>query len=99
MARQLRAMLEVAELPNVRLWVVPFDLAGNAGLHFPLYLMNFPRNKSVVYLESAITGVYLEDPEKIEFVRRRAAELAKVALNPAESTARVATIAKEHDRQ
>jgi transcriptional regulator with XRE-family HTH domain len=98
MARQLRAMLEVAELPNVRLWVMPFELAGNAGLHFPLYLMKFPRDKSVVYLENWITGVYLEDPEKIELVRRRTAELARVALNPAESAARVALIAKDHDR-
>jgi hypothetical protein len=33
MARQLRALLEVADRPNVRLWVVPLELGGNAGFY------------------------------------------------------------------
>jgi len=77
MARQLRALVELAELPNVRLWVVPVELAGNAGLNSPAYLMNFPRNKSVIYLENMISCLYLEDPGKIEFVRRRTTALAR----------------------
>lgn len=99
MARQLRALVERAELPNVRLWIVPVELAGNAGLNSPAYLMNFPRNKSVVYLESATSSVYLEDPTKIDFFRRHVASLAKVALNPSDSARFVATMATEHDRE
>ena len=99
MAAQLRAMLEVADLPNVRLWVLPFEVAGNAGLNSPFYLMNFRRNMSVVYLESATSNVYLEDASKIDFFRRQASELVKAALDPAASAGFVAKIAKEHDRE
>jgi transcriptional regulator with XRE-family HTH domain len=99
MAGQLRAMLEVAELPNVRLWVVPFELAGTAGLNSPFYLMNFRRNMSVVYLESMISGVYLEDDAKVDSYRRKVATLANAALNPAKSVALVGSIAREHDRE
>src|SRR6266568_5625299 len=52
MVRQLRALLELAERPNVRLWVVPFELSANVAFYEPFYLMKFPRDKSVVLLES-----------------------------------------------
>jgi hypothetical protein len=87
MAAQLRAMLQAAELPNVRLWVVPLKLAGNAGFVTAFYVMNFSRNKSVVYMENMTTGVYLEDAEKIDYFRHQASELAKAALDPARSAA------------
>ena len=99
MAAQLRAMLKVAEQPNVRLWVVPFKMAGNAGFNLPFYLMNFPRSKSVVYLESMTSGVYLEDTKKIDYFRGQAAVLAKVALSPADSASLVVRVAREHDRE
>jgi len=99
MVRQLRALLKVAELPNVRLWVVPFELGASVGFHYSFYLMGFPRNKSVVFLEQKTSGVYLEEADKTEVFRRHAARLAKIALNPAESIDRIATIAKEHKRE
>ena len=49
MARQLRAMLEIVDLPNVRLRVVPFAQSGNAGLDSPFHRMDFPRDQSVVF--------------------------------------------------
>jgi hypothetical protein len=99
MAAQLRAMLEVAELPNVRLWVVPFKLAGNAGFVSAFYLMNFARNKSVVYLENMASCLYLEDAEKIDYFRRQASSLGNVALDPAKSVKFVATLRREYERE
>jgi hypothetical protein len=99
MAAQLRALLEVAELTNVRLWIVPFKQAGNAGLNVPFYLMNFPRNRSVVYLENMTSGVYVEEAAKIDSFRRQATTLANVSLNPAESAKFVANMRRrEYDR-
>src|SRR5882757_7046250 len=46
MAAQLRTVLELAELPNVRLWVVPFALTARAAFNDSYYLMDFPANKS-----------------------------------------------------
>jgi hypothetical protein len=99
MARQLRAMLEIADLPNVRLWVVPFERGAIAGLFYPFYLMDFHHGNSVVMLESQNSGVFLEDKEKIDFFRRYAAKLTRAALDPAKSMDRVATLRKEHERE
>jgi hypothetical protein len=99
MAMQLQALLAAAELPNVRLWVIPFERGGKVALESSFYLMNLPRNKSVAYLASMGSGVYLEDPKKIDFFRHQSAELVKVALNPAESANFVGTLRREYDRE
>jgi len=64
MAQQLRALLEFADRPNVRLWVVPAGLGGDAGFHWPFYMLNFPRDESVIQLESKASIVYLEDKKR-----------------------------------
>jgi hypothetical protein len=91
MARQLRTLLEVAERPNVRMWVLPFERSGDAAFHHPFYLMTFERGKSVVFLESKCSRVFLESDEKIDFFRRHAAKVANAALNPAASMEFVAS--------
>jgi len=99
MARQLRAMLELADRPNVRLSVVPFKLGGKVGFHYPFFIFNFQRDQSVVFLESKESAVYLEDDMKIDTFRRHAARLVSAALNPAASMDLVATIAREYERE
>jgi transcriptional regulator with XRE-family HTH domain len=99
MAAQLRAMVETAELPNVRLWVVPLAVSAHAAFNDSFYLMDFPGNRSVVVLESSTSVVFLEEPDKIDFYRRHASRLVKAALNPDESAKYVATLAKEYQRE
>jgi hypothetical protein len=99
MAQQLRAMLKVVDLPNVRLWVVPFARSGNVGLDTPFHKMDFPRNQSVVLMEQKSVGIFVEDDEKMDYFRRYAARLAKAALDPTESASLVATAAREHERE
>ncbi len=99
MARQLRALLEVADRPNVRLWVVPLEMGGNAGFYHSFYMFNFPHDETVVQLESKESVVYIEDLAKIELFRRHAAKLGKLALDPSRSVDFVAAIAREHERE
>jgi hypothetical protein len=99
MARQLRALLTAVDLPNVRLWVVPIEMSGLAGFESSFYMLNFPRDETVVQLESKTSSVYLEDKEKIEVFRLHAANVGKAALDPARSIDRVATIARGHERE
>jgi uncharacterized protein DUF5753/helix-turn-helix protein len=99
MALQLRAILEVAERPNVRFWVLPFKRDGSIVFDSSFHLMDFSHGNSVVLLENIGSCVFREEPEEIDFLRRRAARLAKLALNPADSISRLATIAKEHERE
>jgi hypothetical protein len=99
MARQLHVLMEVADRSDVRLWVVPLEMGGNAGFYCSFYTFNFPNDESVVLLESKTSAVYLEDKEKIDIFRRHAAKLGQVALNPAQSVGLVARIAREHERE
>jgi hypothetical protein len=99
MARQLRALLETADRPNVRLWVLPLEIGGLAGFDSSFYILNFPRDESVVQLETKTSIVYIEDKEKIDIFRRHAAKLGKAALDPARSAASIATLARRHERE
>ena len=99
MARQMRAILEIAERPNVRLWIVPMGRGGSAGFDSPFYVMHFHRANSVVLLENVTCGIFLEGKDEIDFFQAHAARLGKLALNPDDSARLVATIAKEHKRE
>ncbi|MGH7866855.1 MAG: DUF5753 domain-containing protein, partial [Candidatus Dormibacteraceae bacterium] len=99
MARQLRTLTQTAERPNITLRVLPFVLGGHPGLDGSFHLMDFPRNRPVVHLEHNITGLFLEEPEQIDFYRQEAATLRRIALSPTESVDFVATIAHDHDRE
>jgi hypothetical protein len=92
-------MLDVVDLPNVRLWVVPFEQSGNAGLSTPFHRIDFRRNLSVVFLEQKTAGIFVEDEQKMDYFRRYAARLAKAALDPTESASLVVNIAREHERE
>jgi len=95
MARQLRALQEAAERPNVRLWIVSSEMSADAGFYWSVYIMGFPRDESVIQLENKGSAIYLEDKEKIELCHRYAAKLGKAALNPAQSMDRLAKMRKE----
>nr|MDT0661344.1 helix-turn-helix transcriptional regulator [Micromonospora sp. DSM 115978] len=99
MARQLRHLVEAAERPNVTLRVVPFGVGAHTGLDGPIVLLAFPRNRPVVHLEHKLSGLFLDEPNQVEFFRREADRLAEVALSPAESVDLVARVATEHERE
>jgi Domain of unknown function (DUF5753)/Helix-turn-helix domain len=99
MARQLRALLEVADRPNVRLWVVPTTMSADVGFFWPTYVIGFPRDDTVVHLESNGSAVYIEDKEKIDFYHRYAARLGQIALNPVRSADLIATIERTYKQE
>jgi hypothetical protein len=69
MAEQLSTMLDVAELPNVRLWVVPFAQTAPAGFGDSFYLMDFPGARSVVVVESYTSVIYLVESRQVGRLR------------------------------
>jgi hypothetical protein len=99
MARQLRALLEIAERPNVRLWIVPFGKSGNAGFDRSFCKMDFSDDERVVFQRQQIGGFFLDSSEKVESFHSHASRLAAVALGPAESAHLIATIAKKFERR
>lgn len=99
MARQLRHLVELADRPNITLRVVPFEVGGHSGLDGAFALFDFPRNRSVVYLDHKLSGLFLEEAPQVAFFRRESDRLGKVALSPAESVDFVARVATEHERE
>jgi Domain of unknown function (DUF5753)/Helix-turn-helix domain len=99
MARQLRALLEFADRPNVRLWVVPLGVGGLVGFDCSFYMINFPHEESVVQLGGKVSVVYLEDKEAVDVFRQHAAKVGKAALDPVKSVALVARVGREHERE
>jgi transcriptional regulator with XRE-family HTH domain len=69
MRQQLRHLIEInAELPNVTLQVLPFDVGAhpaNAGA-FVLLRFSEPTDLGVVYIDSLTGGLYLETPKDVE---------------------------------
>ncbi len=99
MARQLRHLVEATERPNVRLRVLPLSLGAHTGLDGAFTLLDFAKDKPVVYLDHKISGLFLELPEQVGFFRTEIDRLRSVALPSQESVATVAAIAKELDHE
>jgi transcriptional regulator with XRE-family HTH domain len=68
MRAQLQALREAADLPNVRLQVVPFHQGAAAPAGFPFAIMRFaePELPDVVYVEQLTGAIYLDKPGDVE---------------------------------
>jgi len=67
MRAQLEHLLEVTELPNVTLQIVPFDAGPHAAAGGPFSILRFPEPDlpDLVYLEQLNSAVYLDHPEEV----------------------------------
>jgi transcriptional regulator with XRE-family HTH domain len=67
MRAQLEHLLEIAELPNVTLQVVPFDTGPHAAAGGPFAILRFPEPDlpDVVFLEQLNSAVYLDQPDDV----------------------------------
>lgn len=64
MRAQLARLLEVAELPNVAVQVVPFDAGENPGLDGGMTLLSFTEGPDIGYTEvHGGSSVLVESPE------------------------------------
>jgi hypothetical protein len=99
MARQLRHLIEATDRRNLTLRVIPLTAGGHTGLDGSFALFDFPRNKSVVYLDHKISGLFLEEAPQVAFFRQEADRLDEIALSPTESVTFVAQVATEHERE
>jgi len=88
MRAQVRALLEAAELPNVRLQIVPFHQESAAPAGFPFAILRFtePELPDVVYVEQLTGAVYLDKPGDVDHYAV-AMERACIEAEPPERTA------------
>jgi transcriptional regulator with XRE-family HTH domain len=97
MREQLRRLVLAAEQPTVRLQVVPFSVGEHAGLGGSFTIVDFtePDDSKVVYLEETETILYLENSVDIERYTLAFERLQMAAMGPAETSALLATLARE----
>jgi transcriptional regulator with XRE-family HTH domain len=66
MRAQLERLIEVAELPNVNVQVLPDDAGEHPGLEGSFMILGFAESDpDVVYIDAATGGLYVEQPEDI----------------------------------
>ncbi|MEU8259765.1 helix-turn-helix transcriptional regulator [Micromonospora sp. NPDC048999] len=78
---QLGRLLEVAELPAVRLHVIPLAVGEHAGLGGGFVLAELPDGERVLYLENAARGHVVDDPETVGLIERKWDSLLGEALS------------------
>ncbi|MFC6089028.1 helix-turn-helix domain-containing protein [Saccharothrix lopnurensis] len=97
MAAQARRLNQVGALPNVTLRVAPFAAGGHAAMDGPFVILTFPGklDPDVVYLESARSDVYLEQPTDVANYSNMFERLCAGSLDPAASAALIEQVAHE----
>ncbi|MER7579151.1 helix-turn-helix transcriptional regulator [Kitasatospora sp. NPDC097691] len=85
MRSQLDRLLELGELPNVRLQVLPFGNAGLSAESGAFTVLGFaePELSDVVYLEQFTTALYLDKPAEVTEYRHAMDDLIADSLDPA----------------
>jgi hypothetical protein len=65
MREQLQSLIEITELPNVRLQIIPFLAGGHAAAGGAFTILRFPEEElpDVVYVEQLTSALYLDKPE------------------------------------
>jgi hypothetical protein len=95
MKAQLLHLMELAELPNVVIQIVPFSVGAYPAMGSTFTLLSFPHDKhpDVVYVENFMHGQYMERRSDRELCTLKFAGLQRVALSPAESLELIAEVA------
>ncbi|WP_372490827.1 helix-turn-helix domain-containing protein [Actinomadura terrae] len=88
MRRQLRHLIEMSELPNVTLQLVPFGAGGHAAAGGPFTILRFaePGLSDVVYLEQLTSALYLDKPTDVDTYMRAMNNLCITAARPDDTT-------------
>ncbi|GAA1984524.1 helix-turn-helix transcriptional regulator [Amycolatopsis minnesotensis] len=92
---QCRYLVELAEMSNVDIRVIPFDAGWHPGLETPFVLIDSDEAQPVVQVETRISGLFLSDDDYVSRYRQAADKVFQVALSPSDS---VSLIAAEVDR-
>ncbi|MFI8187678.1 Scr1 family TA system antitoxin-like transcriptional regulator [Streptomyces sp. NPDC085946] len=74
-------VLEIAELRNVEIQVMPLVRESHAGLHGPLQLLETPENQWFAYIEGQQSGQLITDRKVVSVLQRRYARMRAQALS------------------
>ena len=94
---QLQRLIEVTELPNVTLQIIPFRLGGHSAAGGPFSILRFsePDLPDIVYLEQLTSALYLDKRSDTEHYMAVMDRLSVEAESPADTTRLLRSILKE----
>ncbi len=97
MRAQLQHLIELTELPNITLQVVPFRCGGHPAAGGPFTLLRFrePDLPDIVYLEQLTSALYLDKKQDIEHYLLVMDHLSVAADSPNETTGLLRRIIEE----
>jgi transcriptional regulator with XRE-family HTH domain len=78
-------VLEIAELRNVEIQLMPVERESHAGLDGPMQLLETPEHKCFSYSEGQETGQFISDPKVISIHQMRYARMRSQALSLVDS--------------
>jgi len=91
---QVEHLVEMAGRPSVVIQVIPRDVGAHQGLAGAFVIADFAKAPSIVYLETALTGLVVERPEDVSAVTLRYETLKTEALPRAASLELLREVAK-----
>jgi transcriptional regulator with XRE-family HTH domain len=98
MRAQLQHLIELSSRPNtsLTLQILPFTAGAHPGMNGPFVIVAFnsPTDPSMVYLETATDGLYLDEPADIERYTLMFNHLVARALGPEESRTMITGLAE-----
>lgn len=83
--RQLRHLIDTASRPNVTLQVLPTSAGLHPGLNGPFIMLDYEEQPSLVWLETKLSSLFLEDDDQIDAFAAAWDELVNRALSTDES--------------
>lgn len=87
MRRQLERLLEIGQLRNVEIQVMPMDREDHAGMGGQFHLLKFDDGTSVGHWEGQLSSSLVSDPKQVRIIEMRYGIIRAQALTPRESLA------------
>jgi transcriptional regulator with XRE-family HTH domain len=97
MRAQMDRLVAAADLPNVTIQVLPFEVGAHAGMDGTFAILEFaePSDPQVVFAENATGGLFLEKADEIRKYQFIFDQICAMALRPEETTALLSKLTEE----
>jgi transcriptional regulator with XRE-family HTH domain len=94
MAGQLDHLVEMAQRPNILIQIIPVEAGAHEGVNGAFLIADCKNAPSVVYLETALTGLVVDNPEDVAAVTLTYETLRSEALPRARSLEMLKEVSK-----
>ena len=89
MRTQLRHLTHMAARHNVEIYVLPFAVGPHLATEGSFLIMDFPdpRDSSIAYVETPVSGLFMEEADELEYFNSMFQSVREVALDQEQSLA------------